>query len=116
MHKHKTPLSGVVVSLAMGKWVHRLSDIDPVAQTALCTHCGRIRVVASGHQHGWRCVYSKRRHKTHRRLISTSDACERCGFVPEHPCQLDVHLHRNEGNEEILCANCHRLETWNERH
>lgn len=44
------------------------------------------------------------------------DTCSRCGFIPEHPCQLDVHHkdhnHSNnkEDNLETLCSNCHRLE------
>lgn len=46
------------------------------------------------------------------------DRCERCGFVPEHPCQLDVdHIDGNNGNNDpsnyqTLCANCHRLKTY----
>lgn len=45
------------------------------------------------------------------------DSCERCGFIPEHPCQLDVdHIDGNkqnnlENNFQTLCANCHRLKT-----
>lgn len=45
------------------------------------------------------------------------DTCERCGFIPEHTCQLDVD-HRdgdkkngNPDNLQTLCANCHRLKT-----
>lgn len=44
--------------------------------------------------------------------------CDRCGFVPEHPCQLDVdHIDGNKQNNEpsnyqTLCANCHRLKTY----
>jgi 5-methylcytosine-specific restriction endonuclease McrA len=43
--------------------------------------------------------------------------CRRCGFAPEHPCQVDVHHadgnHHNHdpGNLVPLCANCHRLQT-----
>lgn len=42
--------------------------------------------------------------------------CEMCGFVPEAPCQMDVHHidwdHSNNkpDNLQVLCANCHRLE------
>jgi len=41
--------------------------------------------------------------------------CERCGFVPVHRAQLDVHhkdrnfTHNEEENLITLCANCHRL-------
>ena len=43
--------------------------------------------------------------------------CERCGFIPEDSCQLDVdHIDGNKKNNDIcnlqtLCANCHRLKT-----
>ena len=53
--------------------------------------------------------YAFRKHK--------KDTCERCGFVPEDPCQLDVdHIDENHNNGDpsnlqTLCANCHRLKT-----
>lgn len=43
--------------------------------------------------------------------------CEKCGFTPLDPCQLDVdHIneeHYDNGlcNLQTLCANCHRLKT-----
>ncbi|NJO48097.1 MAG: HNH endonuclease [Leptolyngbyaceae cyanobacterium RM2_2_4] len=45
------------------------------------------------------------------------ESCEKCGFVPVHPCQLDVdHIDENHKNNDIsnlmtLCANCHRLKS-----
>lgn len=45
------------------------------------------------------------------------EACERCGFKPEHECQLDVdHIDGDKANGarsniQTLCANCHRLKT-----
>lgn len=48
------------------------------------------------------------------------DKCERCGFIPEHPCQLDVdhidgnHQNNDPKNWQTLCSNCHRLKTWQE--
>jgi hypothetical protein len=46
------------------------------------------------------------------------DKCEMCGFVPKHPCQLDVdHKDGSKKNNSVenlqtLCANCHRLKTY----
>lgn len=46
------------------------------------------------------------------------DSCQKCGFVAEHPCQLDVdhidgnHANNDPSNLQTLCANCHRLKTW----
>ena len=43
--------------------------------------------------------------------------CVGCGFVPEHPSQLDVdHIDGDSSNNspdnlQVLCANCHRLKT-----
>jgi len=44
-------------------------------------------------------------------------SCERCGFVPEDSCQLDVDhkdgnkKNNNPNNLQTLCANCHRLKS-----
>lgn len=57
--------------------------------------------------------------RPYRKHVKTS--CEKCGFVPEHPCQLDVdhidanHNNNSEDNLQTLCANCHRLKTFLER-
>ena len=50
-------------------------------------------------------------------LAYRGDSCERCGFVAEHPSQLDVdhidgnRLNNDPSNYMTLCANCHRLKT-----
>lgn len=44
--------------------------------------------------------------------------CERCGFIPEDVCQLDVdhidgnHKNNDVSNLSVLCANCHRLKSY----
>jgi 5-methylcytosine-specific restriction endonuclease McrA len=59
--------------------------------------------------------YQKRQsvgYKAHKK-----DHCEKCGFVAEHSCQLDVdHIDGDKANSDpanlqTLCANCHRLKT-----
>ena len=47
--------------------------------------------------------------------------CRKCGFVPVEFCQMDVdhidadHLNNEISNLQLLCSNCHRLKTLNER-
>jgi 5-methylcytosine-specific restriction endonuclease McrA len=51
------------------------------------------------------------------RLTGGKHLCGRCGFVPEHVCQMDVdhvdgdHSNNAPANLMVLCANCHRLKT-----
>ncbi len=48
-------------------------------------------------------------------------SCEHCGFVAEHPAQLEIDhkdgdkFNNDSSNLQILCANCHRLKTVTER-
>ena len=58
----------------------------------------------------WKCKEGG--YRTHKK-----DHCESCGFIAEHPVQLDVdhidgnHLNDDPCNLMTLCANCHRLKT-----
>ena len=60
--------------------------------------------------------FSKRGRRPY--IKHKKDHCEKCGFIPKHPCQLDVdHIDGNHSNNDItnlqtLCANCHRLKTY----
>lgn len=75
---------------------------------ALRRVCNTCRDTAKGKPGRGRRVY-----RTHKGLI-----CEECGFVPVHPCQLDVdhldgdHTNDDPSNLQTLCANCHRLKTF----
>mgnify|MGYP001606307730 CR=1 FL=1 len=48
--------------------------------------------------------------------------CEVCGFLPKVPSQLDInHRDGNRKNNTVenyqtVCANCHRLITWENKH
>lgn len=109
----------------------RLSKPEPVDVQGICVLCLERKQVSRGHGK-YRPVCTKchlarggRLHKysPRRRDISIDytsfkkEVCERCGFVPEHSCQLDVdHIDGNrynnsQSNLQTLCANCHRLKT-----
>lgn len=61
-------------------------------------------------------IRAKIRKRPYRYAVG--DKCEKCGFIPEHKCQLDVdHIDENHSNNDpsnfqTLCANCHRLKSY----
>ena len=106
--------------------MHKLININEEQRTADCKECGQVKIKRRPNGK-WRCkvgwkkgakVYrsNKRYDKLYRN--HKKDICERCGFVPEHRCQLDVdHIDGNHNNDNLsnlqtLCANCHRLKTY----
>ncbi len=97
-----------------------------------CTNCGDRPCKTNGlSKDGFR-KYSKYCPTCHRKIynlkntngrrygytLHKKDTCEDCGFIPTHPCQLDVdHIDGDKTNDDIsnlktLCANCHRLKTY----
>lgn len=105
----------------MPRKVHYLSDVNPEARTATCAACGPVSIRKAGPR--WRCQIAANKSKHYKGEVGSKvryrrhlgDSCERCGFVPEHPAQMDVHHidgnHSNDAEENLatLCANCHRL-------
>lgn len=87
----------------MGKWVHRLSEIDENARTALCASCGPVTIRRKGPKGGalWRCnkAFRKKKYKRPYRRYAKPH-CERCGFVAIHPRQLDVHHIDTESRQQ----------------
>lgn len=85
---------------------NRLKD-GSYSYSAVCERCHRDRYSLAL---AVRPVPEYTRHK--------KDHCEDCGFVPAHPCQLDVdHVDGDHANDDPLnlrtrCANCHRLKTF----
>jgi hypothetical protein len=72
----------------------------------------------------WRCKKARVKERIFRErpwIQYKGKKCERCEFVPEHSCQLDVDhkdgnkLNNDPANLQTLCANCHRLKTYNNK-
>lgn len=99
---------------------------------AICAVCGpvdvRRKMDGNVGRHIYQCREKRRqeRRKYDRRPSSRTkprgrvgSVCERCGFVPEDPCQLQVdHITPKwkggadrRDNLQTLCANCHCLKT-----
>ena len=105
----------------MGNWKHTLTLINTEKRAAVCSKCGPVKVRNKPSNKLWRCSkaineiearYKKKKKQVYRKHLKKE--CERCGFKPEHRCQLDIHHldgdHSNnvQGNLQTLCANCHR--------
>jgi hypothetical protein len=115
----------------MARVFHKLSNIRPKERLGDCARCGpgvkvyirrdhrprktlrRFRVAALV---SWRCFATKPSGEPNEHRRFKGQMCERCGFIPQHRCQLDVHHidgnHKNNraDNLQTLCANCHRLD------
>lgn len=112
----------------MGKWLYRKPE--PRHIRGLCVKCGTNPQKPRGNGFRSLCVSCEKilwptpeLYKPTNKLVTKhyrtykEDTCSRCGFVPEHSCQLDVdhidgdHSNNDPSNLQTLCANCHRLKT-----
>ncbi len=54
-------------------------------------------------------------------LLNKKAKCERCGFIPEDKCQLDIvykdgnKKNKEKSNMKTLCANCNRVHQKKQR-
>lgn len=108
------------------KWVHRLSEVDYEARTAVCSECGPGKIKRTGvRQDGrqkWRCSASQkslsyffdtddriRRRAEHfdRLLALQGPQCAICNVVPQDPRRLVVdHDHATGAVRGLLCQLC----------
>ena len=102
----------------MGKWVHRLSNIDTDKRRADCLLCGNIKIVSKGYGK-LKCLNayyeahlrSKNYHRRNTALtnvlfrkIPKPDKCDLCGKVTKY-LNRD-HDHQTEKARGWLCLKC----------
>ena len=94
-----------------------------------CRICGKPVMAKGWSKNGKRkweslcatCYEKKKRFGTEGVLHIILDKCEHCGFIPVNFCQMDIdHIDGDEHNNDrlnlrVLCANCHRLKTFQNR-
>ncbi len=92
----------------------------------LCLDCGlqeKLVVTQKGKKYTYKwCRRCRKINYEKPYLKYRKSFCEFCGFIPLNMCQLDVdhingnHKDNSKENLQTLCANCHRLKTYNQRY
>lgn len=93
-----------------------------VSRTQRRCLCGNI-CESKGRDKSGRQIFGKRCNSCRKKKYGQikPPSCSKCGFAAEHPCQLDIdHIDGNHENDDainlqVLCANCHRLKTIQQR-
>lgn len=116
MQKHHLPFRWCFCyNHCMGKHIH-------VMENNVCKKC-KDKTLLRKIKGRWVCKNSTNRWTgyTYTYRHSVKEKCGLCSFVATHPCQLDIDHkdgnHRNNSKENlwILCANCHRLKTYQQK-
>ena len=106
--------------LVYGTVVNGNSNVRPT-----CKMCDKL-VMSSGCQKSglrkWKTICASCRIKQRKGYLGAmsfkNHTCDNCDFIAVHSCQLDIdHIdgnnrNNNKDNLQILCANCHRLKTY----
>lgn len=101
--------------------IHHLISKDMDTMTGVCSLCGPVALYRS--KRDWvTCGFRRNEYITEYRRDGRHErkyrkhlkpSCQRCGFIPEDRCQLDIHhLDQNHLNDkpenlETHCKNCH---------
>jgi len=109
----------------MGKWIHKLKNIDEANNMADCDFCGNdIEIVKNGMV--YKCIFSRRMQgggKIHKQwvyrkhFIKFLKTCNKCEMINNDFRFFDVnhidgdHDNNDRENLELLCPNCHRIES-----
>lgn len=103
---------------------HELTCVNGPCRRGVCAICGPVDLYFKGwrKENGewvrrYRCGPAARANMKGKRRMRRylKGKCERCGFVPEHYAQLEIHhkdhdrTNNDPSNFETLCANCHKL-------
>lgn len=104
----------------MGKWIHKLSQVDREAKTAVCEHCGPTKIQIRGTGVA-RCGTKKKMERKpditreygitvdewHSMLIRQSGRCDICINPMKQP-HVD-HCHATGVVRALLCKGCNLL-------
>src|SRR3989304_7530791 len=97
-----------IVFRLMGKWVHRLSNIDPATRSALCQNCGRVPIKRLSAK-GWRCKVAWSADQKGRSGIGFGYRTGRCEICSKETSRLvRDHDHKNGHLRGWLCDRCNR--------
>lgn len=98
----------------MGKWKHRLTELDRDSGKAICDECGPVQAKWRQHKNGWRCPVAVRNQKVPgREYESESDGLRKledqghvCAICREDKRLYRDHDHSTGLDRGYLCHNC----------
>lgn len=95
------------------RWKHRLSKIDEVSKTAVCAHCGEVKIIRRGaNSKQWRCStdanYRSREYKKAYRQDKKSQLTDHCEICDTKENLCWDHNHQTGLFRGTLCSNCNK--------
>jgi len=103
----------------MGKWVHRLTEINKNTKLGVCSNCGVVRLYFDKTNNRFKCYEAKKEHKgkgnprgPHGLTLKEATeiklkigSCEICGETAISKLRID-HDHADESLRGVLCNTC----------